>query len=82
MASAQGSRLEKLSTVHKGNGEEDTCLRNIWANQAVMRSEVTASAIHGEPPELGSSYSCGGICEQEQGSPKSQVMLHAPFSHI
>lgn len=52
--------------VHKGDREEDTCHRNIWASQVVMRWEVTASEIPGDPPELGSSYGCGGICGQEE----------------
>lgn len=40
------SRFKGGVPEHKGDREEDTCQRSIWANQVVMRWDVTESEIH------------------------------------
>ncbi len=63
----------------KGDREEDTCHRNIWADQVVMRWEVTASEIPRDPPESGQTRAAEGTGGQE-GSPQSQLMLHVYYN--
>lgn len=66
---------------HKGDREEDTCQRNRWDNEVVMRWDVTDREIPGDPPDLGSSYSCGGICGPEQEKSSESADAAYIFTH-
>lgn len=66
--------------MHKGDREEDTCHRNIWANQVVMRCDVTASAMPGDPREFGVKLSLGRHLWARGKSSESADAAHI-YSH-